>query len=142
FASYRMGTEAGVQELGRSVGTLGASLMSVVVITVVLNRYLPSIPFFNKLILSPPGMLEPGEVAEPQLKPELGSAGATASILDQDPELLGRQGTSQSILRPSGKALIEGRFLDVVSEGPFIERGVSIEVVEVVGNRVVVRSTS
>jgi membrane-bound serine protease (ClpP class) len=142
FASHRMGTESGIQELGRSVGTLGASLVSVVVITAVLNRYLPSIPFFNKLILSPPGMLEPGEVAEPQLKPELESVATTASILDQDPELLGRQGTSQSMLRPSGKALIEGRFLDVVSEGPFIDRGVSIEVVEVLGNRIVVRSTS
>jgi len=142
FASFAMGSNAGMTDLGRSAGTLGASLASVVVITVVLNRYLPSIPFFNKLILSPPGMPKTGEVLEPQLKPELGGSGVAASILDQDPDLLGQKGTTQSMLRPSGKAVIDGRYLDVVSEGPFIESGASIEVVQVVGNRVVVRTTT
>lgn len=142
FASFAMGSEAGMSDLGRSAGTLGASLVSVVVITAVLNRYLPSIPFFNKLILSPPGMPEPGEVPEPQLKPELGVSGGTTTILDQDPQLLGQTGTAQSMLRPSGKAVIDGQYLDVVSEGPFIESGASIEVVEVVGNRIVVRTTT
>jgi membrane-bound serine protease (ClpP class) len=42
-------------------------------------------------------------------------------------------------LRPAGKAKINGRLIDVVSDGPFIPADRRIEVVEVSGNRVVVR---
>jgi membrane-bound serine protease (ClpP class) len=42
-------------------------------------------------------------------------------------------------LRPTGKALIDGRRLDVISDGDFITRGTAVEVVEVAGTRIVVR---
>jgi membrane-bound serine protease (ClpP class) len=51
----------------------------------------------------------------------------------------GMRGTAVSNLRPAGKANINGKTVDVVSRGDFIEPGDTIEVVEVVGNRVVVR---
>ena len=42
-------------------------------------------------------------------------------------------------LRPAGKALIEGKRVDVISEGGFIERGAQVQVIQVEGLRVVVR---
>jgi membrane-bound serine protease (ClpP class) len=67
------------------------------------------------------------------------SRGAIGSGCDERGELLGHDGRAQTTLRPSGKALIDGRSVDVVAEGAFIERGQAVRVVAVEGNRVVVR---
>jgi membrane-bound serine protease (ClpP class) len=53
--------------------------------------------------------------------------------------LLHRVGVAESALRPTGKALVDGRRLDVVSDGDFIDAGTAIEIVEVAGSRVVAR---
>lgn len=54
--------------------------------------------------------------------------------------LLGKSGKSISYLRPSGLAEIEGERVDVVTGGEFLPRGTEVEVIEVSGNRVVVRA--
>ncbi|MFC4076739.1 NfeD family protein [Salinithrix halophila] len=54
-------------------------------------------------------------------------------------ELLGRSGQTQTPLRPSGSALIDGVRQDVVSEGEFIPPNSQVKVVDVQGVRVVVR---
>ena len=54
--------------------------------------------------------------------------------------LLHKTGTALSHLRPSGMALIEGQRVDVVTEGPMIERGTPIKVVATEGLRTVVRA--
>lgn len=56
------------------------------------------------------------------------------------PELLHKDGTAFTNLRPSGTALIDGRRIDVVTEGGLIERGSQIKVVAIEGMRVVVRA--
>ena len=48
-------------------------------------------------------------------------------------------GETVTLLRPSGRARIGDDFLDVVSEGAFVPAGRPIIVVDVTGNRVVVR---
>jgi membrane-bound serine protease (ClpP class) len=53
--------------------------------------------------------------------------------------LLGKTGESLTMLRPSGTARIEGRRLDVLAEGAFIEPHSQIIVVRVEGNHLVVR---
>ena len=58
----------------------------------------------------------------------------------EKPELLHQTGTAFTPLRPSGTAVINGKRIDVVTEGPFVERGSPIKVVEVEGARVVVRA--
>ena len=55
------------------------------------------------------------------------------------PELVGESGQALTPLRPSGKAIINGKTVDVVSEGMMIERGSTVKVVDVEGLRVVVR---
>lgn len=57
----------------------------------------------------------------------------------ENPALLGRQGVVSRELRPAGTVLIDGNPIDVVSEGDYIEKGRTVTVVEVTGNRVVVR---
>ncbi len=55
--------------------------------------------------------------------------------------LLGKEGVASTPLRPSGMGLIDGRRVNVAADGEFIERDCPIKVVEVEGNRVVVRKT-
>jgi membrane-bound serine protease (ClpP class) len=55
------------------------------------------------------------------------------------PELFNCTGVTITQLRPSGTAFINGRRVDVVSEGSLIDRGASIKVMAVEGARVVVR---
>ena len=53
-------------------------------------------------------------------------------------ELLGKEGISESKLRPAGIAQIEGKRFDVVTEGDFIEPNNRIRVIQVDANRIVV----
>src|SRR5262249_28045469 len=54
-------------------------------------------------------------------------------------DLRGRLGKALSQLRPSGVAEFDGRRVDVLSEGFWVEPGQWVRCVEVKGNRVVVR---
>jgi membrane-bound serine protease (ClpP class) len=54
-------------------------------------------------------------------------------------DLVNKDGIAQSILRPSGIALIDGQRIDVVAEGNWISNGARVRVVAVEGSRVVVR---
>ena len=53
-------------------------------------------------------------------------------------DLPGQRGETLTALRPAGRARFGERVVDVVTEGGFIDRGERIEVLQVVGNRVVV----
>ena len=55
-------------------------------------------------------------------------------------ELVGQVGRASTPLRPSGRALLGERSVDVVSEGNFIEAGCAVKVIKVRGNRVVVQA--
>jgi membrane-bound ClpP family serine protease len=55
-------------------------------------------------------------------------------------ELLGKEGTSVTILRPSGKADFSGMIVDVVTEGDFIPEKTKLHVIKVEGGRVIVRA--
>lgn len=68
------------------------------------------------------------------------SKGTIGGLGVERPELLHQAGAALTSLRPSGVALIDGRRVDVVAEGPFIERGAPIQVILVEGSRVVVRA--
>jgi membrane-bound ClpP family serine protease len=53
--------------------------------------------------------------------------------------LVGRVGLAQSKMLPSGSVLIDGQLIDAVSQGLAIDQGEPVVVVEVRGNRVMVR---
>jgi membrane-bound ClpP family serine protease len=53
--------------------------------------------------------------------------------------LITKEGTTVSFLRPAGIALIEGKRIDVVTRGEFIDKNLPVVVVAVTGNQVVVK---
>lgn len=117
-------------DLTESLHTLkifGGAVLGLVVCAVALAKFLPSIPLFNDMILTPPTA---APAAAPRLKPEL--VGRTA-------DLLGQTGIALTLLRPSGKAEINGQLVDVMSEGSFIPEGTVIQVVVCIGKKVLVR---
>ncbi|MCP4815682.1 MAG: hypothetical protein GY888_24480 [Planctomycetaceae bacterium] len=119
------------QETMGGLGTLAGSLVTVIVVASLLNHFLPSIPLLKHLILTPPG-----QITEDGLHDRSKAAAVTAAALVR----VGDQGIATSTLRPAGKARFDGNYIDVVSEGGYIEHDTAIEVVRVVGNRAVVRS--
>ncbi|GAB5443512.1 MAG: hypothetical protein Fues2KO_38610 [Fuerstiella sp.] len=115
-----------------SLGTLAGALLTVVVVAVVLNRYLPSIPFVNRLILAPPG------AAVDEDGPHLDPSVYSSEVADGSIQT-GDIGVASSTLRPAGKASFGDLFVDVVSDGGYIDHGTQVEVIRVSGNRIVVR---
>lgn len=142
LASQTFGNlEAGadVTALSHTVGTLSGAVLSVVVIAALFSRYLPSIPFFKGMILTPPGLEEAEGL--PRLDPRVAGAGAAVSSSGGSrASLLGERGMTTSMLRPAGKAQFGSQYADVVSDGAFIDRDTPVEVVRVEGNRIVVRA--
>jgi len=66
-------------------------------------------------------------------------------VSSQAPELLqylGKEGRAITDLHPAGAAIIEGKRVDVVSGGEYIEKESELLVVSVSGNRIVVRKKS
>jgi membrane-bound serine protease (ClpP class) len=55
-------------------------------------------------------------------------------------DLVGQEGVALTTLRPAGMARFGEKKVDVVSEGEVIDRDARVRVVEVKGNRVVVRA--
>ena len=54
-------------------------------------------------------------------------------------ELVGKEGIADTVLRPSGIVEFDGVRLNVVSEGGYIEKGASVRVDKIEGNRIVVK---
>jgi membrane-bound serine protease (ClpP class) len=115
---------------GKTLSPFGISIFIAIVGAFVAARYLPSIPYANRLILKPPGHPaaegeEPGPPVE-TVRAELAA-------------LLGAIGVAATPLRPAGKVQFGDQFVDVVAEGSFVQPGTRVQVVEIEGNRVVVK---
>lgn len=100
-----------------------------------LRRYLPKLPYLNRLVLQMPG----GAAVDPRLP---GAAAAAAGAADAWP-FVGTVGRAVSDLKPGGSAEFpyadDRRTAPVVSDSGFIPAGTKLAVREVRGNRVVVR---
>jgi len=59
-----------------------------------------------------------------------------------DQEMIGKEGIALSFLRPTGVAEIDGKRVNVVTEGDFIEKNARIKVCELKDNHLVVRKIS
>jgi membrane-bound serine protease (ClpP class) len=67
--------------------------------------------------------------------------GASAQI-SRESDWIGREGVAQTVLRPAGVAMIDGKRLDAVAESGMIESGSPIKIVAVHENRLVVKKLS
>jgi membrane-bound serine protease (ClpP class) len=128
-----------MEQLTKTLGVLCSAILASVVMGAISSRFLPRMSLFRDMVLVPPGA-EAAASRGPQLRPDLLEQSAFINpVLERDRSLVGKQGTSMTVLRPSGKAQIEDDYVDVVSEGPFIPAGRPVEVISVSGTRVVVR---
>ncbi len=119
-------SEGEVREFRDSLLVVGGAIVAMIGVGTVLRRYLPHAPVFNKVMLTPPE----GEGRAKQFERE--------AIVKYD-HLVGETGVTTTQLTPSGKARLNGQLLDVISDGDLIPIDAEIEVVEVHGNRVIVR---
>jgi membrane-bound serine protease (ClpP class) len=55
------------------------------------------------------------------------AAGYTASFMRES--MIGRMGTAQTVLRPSGKVLIDGQIYNAFTRGEYVEPGTPVEVI-------------
>jgi membrane-bound serine protease (ClpP class) len=111
--------------VGARITTLSLGLVSAVVAAFVVAYYLPSIPYANRLVLKPPD--------DEALAAEETSFGPTYA------HLLGAIGVAATTLRPAGKAQFGEEFFDVVAEGDYVSPGGRVQVIEIEGNRIVVK---
>lgn len=72
------------------------------------------------------------------LQAEVSKASGYVSQNPEEAKLLGKTGVALTHLRPSGEVEIEGKRVDVLSQGGFIEKGNTVKVVLVDSNRIVV----
>jgi len=103
---------------------VGLSLLLSLFCIALLSRFLPHLAPFRKLMLA--AVQNPGQ-------------GFTVQEAGVEAKWLGRRGTAVTVLRPVGKAEIDDQVIVVESQGEYLESGCSIEVVQVDGNRIVVK---
>lgn len=99
-----------------------------------LSRHFGKLPLFGRLVLAPPT----SGPSEPVSKDKASKESSPAADQRFAPSA-GDWGKAETPLRPAGKIRIGDELVDVVTDGAFIEKGRNVRVVEVAGNRVVVR---
>jgi membrane-bound serine protease (ClpP class) len=112
--------------MGLSFGFLGF-----VVLAWILTKYLPKLQFLSGLILVP-AVAKQGTEMEISMTapPELETIGVK----------VGDTGQVVSTLRPTGKARFGNAIVDVVAKAEFLDKGTQVEIINIHGNRVVVKA--
>lgn len=121
-------TSHDLQTTTTAVGTLVGSSVIFLAIAYAMTAYLGKIPILSQLVLAP----APTRDADPHDSDAPGTVPAAKKVP------IGALGKTITILRPSGRASIDGLLLDVVSTGDVIAAGVQVRVVEVGYQRIVV----
>jgi membrane-bound ClpP family serine protease len=111
---------------GSMLVVIGAAL-GIFAAAIFLRRYLPDTPVLKHLTLNP---LEDRQLTELSQR---------EAVVDYG-RLAGARGIVATQLTPSGKAWIENQLIDVIADGEVIDSGQEIEVIEVHGNRILVRA--
>ncbi|MFF5993742.1 nodulation protein NfeD [Lysinibacillus sp. KU-BSD001] len=99
-----------------------AMFIAVMGMVIVMKFFGKKLHVFNKLVLKDATTTEEGYVSN------------TNRI-----ELIGRMGEALTPLRPAGVIIVDKERIDAVSEGGYIDKGKSVEVIKVEGSRIVVR---
>ncbi|MHC4692743.1 MAG: NfeD family protein [Planctomycetota bacterium] len=110
---------------------LAGGFIGFVVLAWVLAKYLPRMQFLSGLILLP---------ATAKLGTEMEVNLTTLPESEAVDVNIGDVGKVKSKLRPTGKAQFGDAIVDVVAEGEFLEAGTAVEIIEIHGNRVVVKA--
>ncbi|MGW8257417.1 MAG: NfeD family protein [Thermoguttaceae bacterium] len=118
--------EAQIAEMKRSLLMLGGAAIGLFVLALLARAWLPRGSLLSGMVLAPPAEDESKRISHHELLVDLHN-------------LVGNQGVTTTPLMPGGKARFGDSLVDVIADGEMIERGRQVEVVEVHGNRVLVR---
>lgn len=119
-----------LQTTSGAVATLLGSGAVFLVIAYAMTSYIGKIPFLSQLVLAP--------VPSPSADDDDTVEATTLGIPAAKKVPIGAIGRTTTILRPSGRAIIDGQPVDVVSTGDVIAVGVKIRVVETSYQRIIV----
>ncbi len=108
---------------------LSAVGVGVVIAALIMRRFLPHTALFGHMVLEPPSTTEMEHIANRE------------AMVDFS-HLLGSTGLTTTPLAPAGKARFGDQLVACASRGEFVDRGVSVTVIEIHGNRIVVRPTA
>ena len=114
------------ERLETSLLTVAGAAVGLIAFAIVAHHHLPRSRLFGHIMLEPPA----GEEAEFIRQHE---------ALADFRQLLGARGTTTTVLMPSGKARFGDQLVDVIADGEMIDRGATVEIIEVRGSRVLVR---
>ncbi|MCX8056715.1 MAG: ATP-dependent Clp protease proteolytic subunit [Ignavibacteria bacterium] len=112
-------------EISNALIQLAAALVASIIFLFIIWKFLPSVPIWGRLILSTSENQTEGFISNPDFS-----------------HLLGKRGKALTQLRPAGIALIDNKRYDVMTEGEFISKDEEIEVIEVVGSKIIVKKIS
>jgi len=113
------------------VWALSLGFVGFVVLAWLLTKYLPKLQFLSGLILVPAAAKQGGEMEISMTSPpESETMGVN----------LGDIGEVVSTLRPTGKVQFGDAIVDCVAQAEFLEKGSKVEIIEIRGNRVVVKA--
>lgn len=119
----------GIDHLSRAIWTMAITLVLAIALFISLARYIPSNKYLGRLVL----LTRSGDGSDPEIS-DIYSNGET--------EMIDSVGEALTPLRPSGTIMINGKRVDVVSEGSYIDKGEQVKVVAVNGSRIVVARNS
>ena len=116
------------QLLVNQIWAIGLGFLAFLVLAGMISKYLPKTTLFSRLMLSPKAG-QGGTEVNLTAPPDAGQINIK----------VGQIGEALSRLRPAGKARFAQAIVDVVTEGGFVDKGARVVIMEVSGNRVVVR---
>ncbi|MFC8688353.1 nodulation protein NfeD [Brevibacillus porteri] len=121
FVSIVTGLVMAAYDTQQGLASLGVAALITAIVTFLLVKKYGVKGLFNKFVLGDTQRNEEGYVAPRDQR-----------------ELEGKTGIALTTLRPAGVVKVEGKRVDAVSVGGFIEAGTAITVVQVEGTRIVV----
>jgi membrane-bound serine protease (ClpP class) len=132
---------------GRNLLVVFAGLLAAISGIAVIALLGPRIKIFDRIMLKTAitgtaGGPDPESPAGKAFVANPGSFGASGLAAEDEENfaaLTGKIGTSDTVLRPSGRAVFDGKVYDVVADGEFIDEGRGIVVTRVRGNRIIVK---
>jgi membrane-bound serine protease (ClpP class) len=111
------------QRLADAVTAMGVMIASLGAFALLSWRVFPRSPLFRWLVLA--------EAQE-------GSGGYVVQTDEEERHAMGLRGVTVTVLRPAGRGRFEGRTMDIVTRGEYIEAGRPVRIIAVEGNRYVV----
>ncbi len=117
-----------VAAAGQAAAALVVAVAAGGIALMVVGPRLQQLPVLKRLVLTPPTAPQAGD-----------GPPASDEELAELPVVIGDEGVADTPLRPAGRVRFGDEYVDVVADGRFIDRGDTVRIIKIEGNRIVVR---